>query len=300
MQALGGKIEMKHLLLLSSLLIISQSIFAQNDKYALKIAKKSELEACDCITQTKIAAADSCIHAANVKLLIKRPTWNLENLEKRYLETRLLTQKLIQKNCAAYRTGIRMNVATSEFQKSMNDQANQFYIEGTIKMKLNEFTSAISDLKSAIDLDSTFIEALDHLGYCYRSLNNNDSAIYYYNKSLEINSTNEVALVNIGVAYSQKDEHTTSLEFYNKLIKIDSFNVEGYFGKARELMYLNQNIESADNVFQAYKMYETVNSKNIKDAVDLIAVLYQRFEEAKRTDEILELAEKWNINLHRE
>jgi tetratricopeptide (TPR) repeat protein len=285
--------------------MMSHSIFAQNEEYALKVAEKSELEACECITQTRIDAADSCIQVANVNILVKRPTWSLKKIEKMFRDgtvekAKLITQNFIRKNCEAYRTGILINITNSEFQKSGNDQANKYYIDGTTKMLLGELTAAINDLRSAINLDSTFVEVLDHLGFCHRNLNNNDSAIYYYNKSLELNPEGEVALVNIGLAYSQKDEHSTSLEFYNKLIKIDTTNIEGYFGKARELMYLNQNIESADNAFRAYKMYEAINSNYINDAVDLIAVLYQRFEELKQTDEILKLADKWNIDLYPE
>jgi tetratricopeptide (TPR) repeat protein len=290
---------MKYSILIIGLLVLTSSSLRAQDELITTIGNK----ACECIEVSRAVNPDSCITNAYSTIIAKSNSMRKirKMSEDGTLESIIKSsQNHVKENCETFRETVRQSVINSGFQRSTNPLSNQHYIEGTTKMQLGDFKNAIIEFRKAVKYDSSFVEAFDHLGYSHRNINENDSAIYYYNKSLEIRPDGQVALVNIGLAYSQLDEHSKSLDFYNELIQLDSNNVEGYFGKARELMYLNKINESADNAFRAYKMYETMNSGYIEDAVNLISILYERFKEANRTDEILELADKWNINLHTE
>lgn len=292
---------MKHIFIIALLVSIRSTLVAQDelDELTDKIGNKT----CECIERERAVNPDSCITKAFSNIIAQSNSMrkirkmNEDGILERIIKS---SQNHVKQNCSAFREAVKQSVVNSGFPQSTNELANKYYVEGTTKMQLGDFSNAIIELRKAINLDSSFVEAFDGLGYSHRHLNQYDSAIFYYKKSLQLRPDGHVALVNIGLSYSQNEEHATSLKFYERLTKIDPTNPEGYFGKARELMYLNRIYESANNVMRAYKMYEAMNSSYIEDAVNLISILYERFEEENRTDELIELADKWNITLHAE
>lgn len=133
---------------------------------------------------------------------------------------------------------------------------------GTQLLGLRMYRESIPRLQNAIRYDSTFVDAMDHLGIAYRNLALYDSAVYWYLKSLSIKPENPVALTNLGIAYLYQKKYKEAFNSYNNLLKLNPKDPEGYYGIGRVLQQTGDFANSSKAFQAATTIY--IEQKSIK------------------------------------
>ncbi|MCL2092875.1 MAG: tetratricopeptide repeat protein [Treponema sp.] len=111
-----------------------------------------------------------------------------------------------------------------------NLEAMEAYNRGTELYRQNSFTEAEPYLLKAIELDSNYVDAMDHLGLVYRNLNRYDEAEYWYLRSIETNPDNIVPYLNLGVLYRFQGMLEDARLIYLRARDLDPQDPEPYFG----------------------------------------------------------------------
>lgn len=170
------------------------------------------------------------------------------------------------------------------YRLSENEEANNFYREGTELMKNNAYAEAIKPLERAVALDSLFVIALDHLAISHRRSGDLDKAIVYYLKSLDIFPEGDLALTNIAAAYTLKNELDNAELYYSDLHYLYPDNPEGHFGLAK-IAFMRSDFELAlDFAFTAHRMYAESESDYVQDSNKLINMIYVQLKDAGKLD----------------
>ena len=67
-----------------------------------------------------------------------------------------------------------------------NEEVGNLFEKGLVSQKSGDYNSAIKFLKSAIDMDPSFIEAYNSLGLTYKKTGDFDNALKSYNQGIEV------------------------------------------------------------------------------------------------------------------
>jgi len=96
---------------------------------------------------------------------------------------------------------------------------------------------AIKHYRQMIQLDKTYVQALNQIGLIKQyDLNEVDSALYYYNSALQSDPTFVEAWHNLGMCYEQKNDRFKALDCYKKAVKYNP-NFELSRNRAKALSY---------------------------------------------------------------
>jgi len=105
------------------------------------------------------------------------------------------------------------------------------------EQEFNKPLDAIKHYRQMIQLDKTYIQALNQIGLIKQyDLNEVDSAVYYYNSALQSDPTFVEAWHNLGTCYEQKNERFKALDCYKKAVKYNP-NFELSRKRAKALSY---------------------------------------------------------------
>jgi tetratricopeptide (TPR) repeat protein len=170
------------------------------------------------------------------------------------------------------------------------------YNIGTYYMRENKFNDAEKYLKEAVDLDASFIDAIDHLGFVYRRQNRLEEAEKIYLKSIKLNDKNKVPFINLAVICKLQGRMDEAVQLYSYLIQILPNDPEGYYGLG-EVFYITGHDEKSIQFFDmALKLYMDLNSPLVYDVFfykGLICYRNNKYDEALK---YLEEARKGNPN----
>ena len=123
-----------------------------------------------------------------------------EEFKKYYYEL----ERYMIKHCNALKIKMAANGDENEKFKSTNSKAIEYYNQAIEESKKENYKNAISLYEKCVGADSTFVNAWDNLGICYRRLKDYDKSINAYKKSLEINPNGLMPLQNIAIVYRYK------------------------------------------------------------------------------------------------
>lgn len=205
-------------------------------------------------------------------------------------------ERYMLNNCSSLKLKMAASGDENEKFASTNLQAIEFYNQAIEESKKENFKNAISLYEKCVSTDSTFVNAWDNLGICYRRLKEYDKSINAYNKSLEINPNGLMPLQNLGVVYRLKLDYLNAIKAYEKLALVDKNNPEVYFGIGQiYAMDLKDYEKGLDNICKAYNLYIAQNSPYRTDAETMIGQIYGDMKKLGNEDKFNEILKQNNI-----
>lgn len=199
-------------------------------------------------------------------------------------------------NCQSLKQ--KMAASEDEDEKSMstNPLAISYYNQAIEESEKKNYREAILLYRKATDVDSTFVNAWDNMGICFRRLDEYDKAIEAYKRSLEINPNGLMPLQNIAVAYRYKGDYLNAIKAYENLSEVDTNNPEVYFGLGQVYaLNLNEYEKGLDNICKAYNLYISQKSPYRSDAEGMINLIYNEMKKLGKEDEFNRILELNNI-----
>jgi tetratricopeptide (TPR) repeat protein len=188
-------------------------------------------------------------------------------------------------------------LSSGNFNYTEDDEAAEYYEKGNYYFEKGKFTLAAKYYRMSIDEDSLFVEAYDNLGLTYRQMNELDSAAKYYAISIELYPEGGLALQNLGVVYEKKKNYEKAVEVYSSLIELSNSNPEGYYGRARMYMFLEDYDNAMQDALMAEELYNTYESEYVMDAHYLIGLIYYFMEDMENSRKYLKLAKEEGVNV---
>lgn len=178
-----------------------------------------------------------------------------------------------------------------------NDEAAKYYNDGYAEFHKENYEDAIKNYKKAIQLDSSYTDAIDNCALSYRKLNKLDSAEYYYKLSLEKLPTNELAMSNLGLVYMFKNDFKTAKSTFRKLLKNNPNNGDGLYSLSE--VYLRENINDSAIIYstKAYEVWKDNNPEFSADALYYTGLAYLHKGDKKKAMDYFVRANKLGKNI---
>jgi tetratricopeptide (TPR) repeat protein len=146
-------------------------------------------------------------------------------------------------------------------------EAMEAYNIGTNLLRERKFSEAEAYLLKAIELDTGYVDAMDHLGLVYRNLEKYGEAEKWYLKSIEINPNNLVPYINLGMVYRLQGRYEDSRQIYLRAQRIDPNDPEPYFGIGILFQLVEQYEVSINFMDIAMQKYNERNSVLLFNAI---------------------------------
>ncbi len=173
-----------------------------------------------------------------------------------------------------------------------SEVAKEQYIIGTDKMVEGDYREAIKHFKIAVKEDTSFVEAYDHLGVCYRRLEEFKDAEKYYKISEEIAPYGTFATQNLAVVYTIQKDYAGAINQYQRLINLDMSNPEGYYGAAIILIEVEDYPQAMRFCEMAINIYETIEDDHLPDGYFMKGLIFLAQDDKKNARKWIEKAEK--------
>jgi tetratricopeptide (TPR) repeat protein len=145
-------------------------------------------------------------------------------------------------------------------RKDINAQA--YLGIGSFYNDLKVYDSAIVYFKKALELDPTYVAAINNIGAAYMNLEQNDSALLYYKQAVKLDPNYESALMNLGLLYHSMGQYDSAIVNIQNAIRLDPTKGKNYFRLAcsyslnnkpeQAILYLRQSYE------RGYKNYDAL------------------------------------------
>jgi tetratricopeptide (TPR) repeat protein len=177
-----------------------------------------------------------------------------------------------------------------------NEEAMVAYNAGTHLMSQNRLNEAEELLLKAIELDPTFVAAIDHLGIIYRRQNRLDEAEAMYLRSIKINSMNVVPFLNLAIIYRIRGRINDAFQLYRHVIKTHPNNPEGFFGIGAIFFDVGNYEYSMVFINRAIELYMELNSSLIYNAFYYKGMIYFRTGDYDEALFYLEASRRGNPN----
>ncbi|MDR1285132.1 MAG: tetratricopeptide repeat protein [Campylobacteraceae bacterium] len=147
-----------------------------------------------------------------------------------------------------------------------NKEAYKFYDKGNQALDKNNLKEAQSNFLKALEIDPSFVDALDHLGITYRRANDYEKAENTYLKSIKINSENFIPYANLALIYLFQERFGESIKMYSKAIELDPQSPEAYYGIGLAYYTMEDYKTSVKYIDEAIEKYKIAKSQYIYDA----------------------------------
>ena len=174
------------------------------------------------------------------------------------------------------------------YHGSSSDKAADEFDKGNKYLLKKDYEKALPFFLKAVEADSNFVEAFDHIALCYRNKNDLKNAEFYYKKSLQIEPKGLTAVQNLAVVYSFQKKPQQALEQYQRLMMADMSNPEAYYGIAHLLLENNSNLPRAIEYTDiALKIYRITNDPNYNDGIFMKGLIYYFSDDTKNAKKYL-------------
>jgi tetratricopeptide (TPR) repeat protein len=178
-----------------------------------------------------------------------------------------------------------------------NDEAARYYNNGYAEFHKENYEGAIKNYKKAIQLDSSYTDAIDNCALSYRRLNKLDIAEYYYKLSLRKLPTNELAMSNLGLVYMFKNDFKTAKSTFRKLLKSNPNNGDGLYSLSEVYLKENKNDSAIIYSSKAYEIWKDNNPEFSGDALFYTGLAYLQKGDKKRATDYFVRANKLGKNI---
>lgn len=222
---------------------------------------------------------------------------NVNEDSKEYKQYYYELERYMLNNCSSLKLKMAATGVENEKFAPTNEQAIEYYNQAIEESKKENFKSAVNLYEKCVKADSTFVNAWDNLGICYRRLKEYDKSIFAYNKSLSINPKGLMPLQNLGVVYRLKQDFPNALKAYENLALVDKNNPEVYFGIGQVYaMDIKDYEKGLDNICKAYNLYIAQKSPYRTDAETMISQIYSDMKRLGKDDKFNEILKQNNIS----
>lgn len=131
--------------------------------------------------------------------------------------------------------------------KKQNDNPNLLDLLGMLAYQQNDFTTAQSYFKRAVDLCADSATLYCHLGNSYKALGELDAAMDCYQAALNIDQNNPLACNNLGITHFLSGNAEKAVSCYKQAISHRPDFVDAHYNLANSLIKLGQ-FEAALNI----------------------------------------------------
>ncbi|MCM8787065.1 MAG: tetratricopeptide repeat protein [Candidatus Omnitrophica bacterium] len=111
-------------------------------------------------------------------------------------------------------------ISVTPKEESLKEQKQQearvYRAQGYKLQSIGNINEAMSFYKKAIELDPTYVEAINDLGVAYEALGDLESALAMYKKVLEIDSNYLPVYTNLGFLYEKKGDILNATNYWAK------------------------------------------------------------------------------------
>ena len=107
-----------------------------------------------------------------------------------------------------------------------------WFIKGHLLLEQKKYREAILHFNNALQINPSFIEALNDIGVCFDNLEILDKAMEAFNKILNIDLKNKLALYNIGAVNIKLKKYDKTAVIIEKLLELDSNYARAYYLRA--------------------------------------------------------------------
>jgi len=136
-----------------------------------------------------------------------------------------------------------------------------------------EFLKAIQAYQKVIELDPSYVEAYNNLGFIYQMLGDEDRAFGFYQKSTEINPKYEKGYNNLGILLLFRGRYEEGQEVFQKAVAINSNNIESHIN----LGILFKKKGEREKAIESYRKALAINPLHSEIHYN-IALLYEQLE----------------------
>lgn len=163
------------------------------------------------------------------------------------------------------------NILDSLLEDNQQDYDVLFFL-GVIKLKNQEYNSAIYFFMQVIKIYEQHPEAYYNLGVCYQKLNQPDESVIYYQKALEQNPGHFDAKNNLGLVYFEQNEFEKAENVLKEIILDNPDNAKAQ-NNLGNFYFKIRNFEEAANYYR-----KAVESENNPDFQYNLALCYLKMD----------------------
>lgn len=109
----------------------------------------------------------------------------------------------------------------SKNSPTQDDKAKRLFDEGLMRQQDKRFSEAITAYRRSLKIDPKQPEALNNIGFCYKSIKQFDAAVDYYKQALRLNPQLADAHEYLGEAYIGLGKKELAEKEYQALLPID-------------------------------------------------------------------------------
>jgi len=134
--------------------------------------------------------------------------------------------------------------------------AKEYFEQGYEKQLLKQFAEAIECYNKVLELDKDFERAYVQRAYCNVQLNEYKTAISDYKTALELNPNDPITYLNLGQTYyylGQKGDTT----YFDKAIELDENMFEAHFARGNALIYQEEYEQAIISLTRAIELEST-------------------------------------------
>ncbi len=91
---------------------------------------------------------------------------------------------------------------------------------GGTKSRIRDFEGAYQDLKKAVAVDSTNLDALNNLAAVCDEVNKPEETIIYLERIIAVNPNYIPAYVNLGFRYQKMEQHKKAISYFDKAVEL--------------------------------------------------------------------------------
>lgn len=142
------------------------------------------------------------------------------------------------------------NISNYQISNINYKEAKKNLAKGNKYSKQKEYKKALYYYKRAIEIDLTYSDAYNNLGYTYNDLEMHNEAILAYKKAIAINHKNSAYYNNLGSTYYSLEDYTNSIKYYKKAIELNPKLVYVHFN----LGTVYYNLKRHDEAITYYKI----------------------------------------------
>ena len=191
----------------------------------------------------------------------------------------------------------RIQTAQSANLKAPSEKAMEFYNNGFDDFENKDYTAAIRNYKSAIAIDSDYVDAYNNLGLTFYEEEQLDSASFFLQKSLQKYPTGITALQNLALVEEKKINLSKALEYYQRIAKLDPANPEGFYNAGRILATMGKLDDALVQAQHAETLYAKSNSRYVSDCHYLLLVIHTNMNNKPIAKKYLALCKKENVEV---
>lgn len=125
----------------------------------------------------------------------------------------------------------------SKSTPTANNKAKQLFDEGLMRQQDKRYAEAVTAYRRSLKIDPSQPQALNNIGFCYKSMKQYDKAVDYYQQALRLDPRLAEAHEYLGEAYLGLGKKALAEKEYRILLSLDS----------KEAAELKEKIEAMEN-----------------------------------------------------